>query len=284
LISKADTKSLPYRDREAGFKAAEKVIDFLNPLLPVFLEAAVDHVAKTMNEEAVFNSEALEDAKQKIRDVQEKLQADTQADKAKLVEYCGIVLGSVKELSTVQIDGESKTDQFAREKKMNKRFKRKLERIQKSLKDDGERGLATCEGAGILMCNALAAAGRAVWEEGGETSPSDWIRKQCIFDFKEEIECDLRPSVEIVSDFVTLMVGEIKASIKYLKAAKCQMIEQIRLLEFGLWCIFGNELETKSIVKKGQFFVLEAEADHQSLENTFDDEQGISIFVHKVGH
>ena len=44
------------------------------------------------------------------------------------------------------------------------------------------------------------------------------------------------------------MVGEIKASINYFNAAKYQMIEQTRLLEFGIWSIFGNELKPKNIV------------------------------------
>ena len=287
MISQADTEALPHHDPEAGFQAgfqaAEKVIGFLHPLLPVFLEAAIDHVVKTVDEEAVFNSDALEDAKQKIRLVQQKLKAATQPNKAKLVEYCGTVLGSVMELSTVPIHGESKTDQVARDKKMNKRFKGKLERIQNSLKDEGGRGLATSEGAGILMCNALAAAGPTVWE-GGETSTSDWIRQQCILDFKGEIECDLCPLAKIVPGYVTLMVGEIKASIKHLKTAKGQMQEQLRLLEFGLWCIFGNEFETMNFLKEGHLFVLEAGADRQSLKSTFDKKLGISFFVHRVGH
>ena len=147
----------------------------------------------------MFNSDALKGTKQKIRDVQDKQKTDTRPDKAKLVEYWGIVLGSVKDLSTAPINGESKTDQVACEEKLSKRFKRKLERIQKSLKDEGERGLAACEGAGILMCNAFAAAGRAVWE-GGETATSDWIRKKCtISNFKEEISF-----VEIVFDLSPL--------------------------------------------------------------------------------
>ena len=116
---------------------------------------------------------------------------------AKLVQRYGIVLGLVNKLSTAPIDGESKTDQVAREKKLNKRFKRKRKQTQKSLKD-GKPGLATSKGAGILMCNALADAGCAVWE-GGETATSDWIREQCIFDFEEEI-----PSVEIAFDFSRL--------------------------------------------------------------------------------
>ena len=78
------------------------------------------------------------------------------------------------------------------------------------------------------------------------------------------------------------MVDEIKASINYFNAAKYQMIEQTRLLEFGIWSIFGNELEPKNIVKKGQFFVLEAEADHQSLKSTFDEEQSISMLAQSV--
>ena len=122
MISKENTSTLSDGDSNAnaGNEVAEKVVDFLDPLLPVFLEAAVNEVVRIMDGKAVFNFAALEGPKQKIRAVQEKLKADTQLEKAKLVEYCGIVLGSVKELSTFEIHGESKTDKGARWKKMNK--------------------------------------------------------------------------------------------------------------------------------------------------------------------
>ena len=285
LIAQANTKTLPDGDRIAATKAVKKVVDFLYPLLPVFLEAAVYQVVKTVDEEAVLYSEAFEDAQQKIRKVQEELKAAKQMTKAKLVQRCGIVLGAVKELGAVTIDGESKTDKVAREKKMNL-FTLKLERIQKSLKG-GKHGLATCEGAGILMCNALVAAGRAVWE-GGKTSTSDWIReeyigKNSIFDFKQEMECDCCPFVEIASDHCTLEAGEIKTNISLKGQATNQMREQIQLLEFGLWCIFGKTIKAEKIVKKGRLFVFEAKANQQSLEDTVEDD-GISIFVYKVGH
>ena len=245
-------------------------------------------MVRIMDGKAVFNFAALEGPKQKIRAVQEKLKADTQLEKAKLVEYCGIVLGSVKELSTFEIHGESKTDKGARRKNMNKRFRLKLERIKKSL-EGGKHSLATSEGAGILMCNALAAAGRTVWE-GGETATSDWIREKCIgekhsiFEFKKEMECDFCPSVEIKPDnSVTLTVGEAKANIEARGDATKQMQEQVRLLVFGLWFIFGDTIKAETIVKKGHFYVLEAEADHQGLEDTVE-EDGLSITVHKMGN
>ena len=315
------------------------MVDFLYPLLALFLEVAVDKIVNTMDTEAVFNSEALKDDKQKIRVVQEELKAAaketeantqtaeantevdmlaalkvamqaaeantesdtqaavlaalqaavhaaTQAGQAKLVQRCGIVLGSVNALSTVEIDGESKADKVARDEKMNKRFKLKLERIKKSLKG-GKHGLATCEGAGILLCNALAPAGRAVWK-GGETSTSDWIRRELtgetsIFESKQEMECDCCPSVEIVAGHSTLIAGEIKTNIDARGDATKQMREQVQLLEFGLWSIFGDTIKADKIVKKGHLFVLEAKDNHQGLKYTVE-EDGISIFVYKVGH
>jgi len=163
-----------------------------------------------------------------------------------------------------------------REKILISRFKRKLERLKTATQD--KNNLDSCDSAGILLLSALADGGEDVWNYSVE-GQRKWIEENCnVFDYKEEIECDLTPSVSVVEKHATIVVGEIKKSIQRYSEAKAGMIYMAKLLHLGLWVVIGGPLE--SVVKSGHIFVLEADADDQRLSGKLD--KGISIFVHKA--
>ena len=136
-------------------------------------------------------------------------------------------------LAMIQRKSEDE-DPDARKKRakiMKGRFKRKLERLKFSTaqENENENGLLSCKSPGVLLLSALASADKKIW---GDTEKCKWwIENNCnIFDFKEEMECDLTPSVSVVGDHATISVGEIKNSIHEYSHAKKQMVYQVRLL------------------------------------------------------
>ena len=281
LISKANTSQLRSDDFESRFDAVKKLTGLLKPLLPDFMKAMVDSVKKALDCPE-FANDAFVEIKESFFAMAVKPFDESQPDSDSLdmKRICGITICTVKKLSETTLVGENTESPAlqARAKLMNARFKRKLDRMKKAF--EGKHDLATCESAGIMLLSFLSHAGKEVWK-GGETGLRTWVRSgsEDIFDFKEEIECDLMPLVSVVSQHATLMVGEIKSTIDdYGKACK-QMLYEAKLLELGLFFLVQDNFA--SIVKKGHLFVLEARKNDQRLEPKLQ-ENDLSVFVHQA--
>jgi hypothetical protein len=94
-----------------------------------------------------------------------------------------------------------------------------------------------------------------IW--GDEYSLRKWIVDDCdIFEYNEEVECDIRGSVMLIDKYATISCGEIKSSIASYSTAVKQMELRAKLIEFILHCVFGSDC-FDIITKKGHLFVLQ---------------------------
>jgi len=272
LISNSNMTKLKKDDYKARNAAVEKLMEILQPLLCSFYKAAINSVHKQVQDHPAFADEVFTPCKEKFQEGVIDCLNEDDVDWKKMI---GLTLGLLQSLTKPQKGEEPKSEAVSDRKKiLNSRFKRKLERLKTATQDN----LDSCNSAGILLLSALADGGEKVWNYS-EEGQRKWIEENCnVFDYKEEIECDLTPSVSMVEKHATIMVGEVKTSIERYTEAKAGMIYMAKLLHLGLWVVIGGPF--KSVVKRGHIFVLETDADDQRLSGELD--QGISIFVHKA--
>ena len=284
LISKADDALLPKEHgTDAQNKAAKVLIKFLEPLRFSFFKSAGCSISDAASH-ATFNLPEFEAPKATINDITTQIQSSAEEETlANIAKNCGMLLGAVAKLGTKDFVGEQETEKQRdkRVKMMTGRFKRKLERLKNGFtcraKEDISDALATCSGPGIMFCCALAYAPKKDWRN--EDALCKWISDTCdIFDYNEEVECDLRGSVSLVEKHATISCGEIKSNASAYGEAVKQMELRSKLVEFVLQCIFDHRFE--KITKKGHLFVLEMIDEDQRRAAALDDGGELSIFVH----
>jgi hypothetical protein len=297
LISKADDRDLRHDDQHARNRAVEKVVAFLTPLLPSVVTAAHRVISET-SQDAVFGHASFYDAKERVKEAKRTIESGNQttgspqdtieSDVAKQMRSsCGKLLEAVKILGneTKAYDDESNESREKRIKMMTGTFKNKLERIKKAFVDSGNEGLSSCSGPGILLCCGVTQYSNIVCSPEGDDAQDvsllkEWIEEKCnIFDFKEEIECDIRGTVTLVDDHATITCGEIKSSINDYGAAVKQINLRINVTKFVLDRVFQGRF--KQTIRKGHLFVLECGKDAQQKEPTVG-KHGASIFVHEL--
>jgi hypothetical protein len=109
--------------------------------------------------------------------------------------------------------------------------------------------------------------------------PEKWIEEDCnIFDYKQELECDLQGSVQLIGKHAIITRGEIKSSTSEYKKARMQMWEQALLIEFVLERMFGEGKFT-DVIKKGYLFVLGVEDDDDDQREKTVSLKTVSLFV-----
>jgi hypothetical protein len=277
LISKANDKRLPKdHGMEARIDAVDLVLRVLEPLLIAFVKSAVISISVASLDE-VFDHSEFAGAKSQIRTAEE-LSRENTPDSAKI---CGLLIDAVKKMSTETLIGDEDEDKKGKRVKSAGRFKRKLERIKATFL--GKNGLTSCSGPGIMFCCAVSCAPKMIW--GDENSLRKWIEDVCdIFEYSEEVECDVRGSVMLIGKYATISCGEIKSSIATYSTAVKQMELRAKLIEFILHCVFGSD-SFDTVTKKGHLFVLEAEEDDQrmaarSIGTEANNE--LSVFVHRI--
>lgn len=280
VIANADMPKLPKSDYFARNKAVTKLEDLLKPLLPSFHKAAIEAVNKALQDNAgEFRHVDFDEAKKQFQtDAVRRIETATESELVSLdwEKMYGVTLKLVKDLSENQIDGEgSDSVTLKRRAKILKgRFQRKLKRLKATVEN---KNLDACNSAGIMLLSALAEAGEDIWK-GAVNDRRKWIKDECnVFDFKEEVECDLMPSISVVEKHATITVGEIKTGIAQYKSAKNQMLYTANLLHLALWFVIGGPFN--SVVNKGHLYVLDAANDDQRFDGEIDG--GISVFVHK---
>jgi hypothetical protein len=277
LISKADDSALPKEHSSIQRNdAVEKLAAFLEPFTIIFVQSAVVSVEKAA-EDPIFGHADFDAAKETLEAAKESLSNEEQPN---LSAICGKLLGAVSKLgANVIIGEESQEHKDKRVKSMTGRFKRKLERIKRA---SHKNGLIDCSGPGIMFCCALSKAPKEDW--GNEQNQLQyWIRSENfdIFDYNEEVECDIRGSVALVGSHATISCGEIKSTFhrEAYASAVAQLQLRSNLVEFVLRQIFGKRFTTNTI-KKGHLFVLEANEDHQNFSHEVEGD--LWVFVHHV--
>jgi hypothetical protein len=191
---------------------------------------------------------------------------------------CGRLLWAVARLGTKErVGNESEKQRDKRVKRMTGRFKRKLERLKNGFtcrdREDISGVLATCSGPEVMFCCALPYAPKKDWSSQGALCK--WLCDSCdIFDYNEEVECDLRGSVSLVETHATISCGEIESNASAVK----QMELRSKLVEFVLQCVFGHRFD--KIMKKGHLFILEMTNEDQRRAAALGDGGELSIFVY----
>eukprot|EP00977_Amphora_coffeiformis_P002437 scaffold456_cov171-Amphora_coffeaeformis.AAC.4 len=185
----------------------------LKPLLPSFQKVAIEAVNKALQDNAAaFQHVDFSEAKKKFQTVAiDPIKTKTGTELESLDwsawrKMNGVTLNLVKVLGETQIDGEDGGSETlrARAKILKGPFKRKLERL--ILAVGTEDHLDSCDGAGIML---LAALGVGVWK-GTEEEKRKWIEENCnVFDFKEDVECDLTPSTRMPRGYLKRQIKAV---------------------------------------------------------------------------
>jgi len=272
LVSKANDPKIPSDDYNARNAAVLKLVKVLEPLRQSFAISAASEIYKVA-QDPLFQQFA--PTVEEIGKVKKEIEKPENSI-GNIEKNCGKLLGLVQVLSVpvLSVSNETEGDAAARSKKMQKAFKKKLERIKKGCAANVD-NLADCGGPGILFACALTKCSAEDLE-----STKEWIEKHCnIFDFNEEVECDMRGKVALVDHAAIIEAAEIKSSFTEMDKAKKQLELRVSLVKFALDHVFEKG-RFQNVITKGHLFVLEP-GDKQQTKNC-TVENGMSLFVYTI--
>ena len=131
--------------------------------------------------------------------------------------------------------------------------------------------LLTCRSAGMML--ALYAAQPSQYDVSSLTSFKQLAQNLPFL----QSQFDVRGRTVMIKNQVTIEVGEIKRNINQYKAAKHQLVQRIKLLQWAVIIAVDTPLE---FVLIGHFFVPRGKPDDTIPDNDVADD--VSIFTHQL--